>query len=172
MTSIITGEQDAELVKSITKEDVNTLFLTRIHQSSPTRAKISVHLLSQKVKPKKISLAAMEAFESTALEQGFLVDGEKWREELTGDGEPLLAQFVKYWLDTLSRDTPALEKVPQILAALPGLMEKFPAEGDYQGKLKEGVTFIEDAQAFKASLRVSDPPSPLVEWGDLPRSKF
>lgn len=170
----IAGDHDASLVKSITKQEIISLFMSRIHQSSSSRAKMSVHLRSQKPRPKKIGLVAMEAFENTLIEQGIKVNGQKWREELTGDGEPLLSQFTKYWEDTLPVQDPSLtpETLEQIMGCVPALLEQYPADGDYEGKIKDGVHFIEDPKAFKASLRRADPPRPLVQWDDLPMSKY
>ncbi|KZT02312.1 insulin-degrading enzyme [Laetiporus sulphureus 93-53] len=167
-------DHDASLVKSITKQEVISLFMSRIHQSSSSRAKMSVHLRSQKPRPKKIGLVAMEAFENTLIERGIKVNGQKWREELTGDGEPLLSQFTKYWQGTLPVQNPSLtpEASEQIMACVPGLLEQYPADSDYEGKIKDGVHFIEDPKAFKASLRRADPPRPLVQWDDLPMSKY
>ena len=168
------GDHDASLVKNITKADVIALFMSRVHPSSRTRAKISTHLHSQKPRPKKIGLAAMEAFEALLVDKGIAVDTEKWREELAGEGEPLLTQFGKYWQDTLSSQAhPVSPEVAQeLMAALPAIMEKNPAEADYEGTIKEGVRFIEDPKAFKASLKRADPPRPLVHWDDLPQAKF
>ncbi|TFY62947.1 hypothetical protein EVJ58_g3532 [Rhodofomes roseus] len=167
-------DHDASLVKSITKADVIAMFMSRVHPSSSTRAKIAVHLHSQKPRPKKIGLAAMEAFEALLVDKGIAVDAQKWREELTGEGEPLLTQFGKYWQETLSSLSPSIspEVAQELMAALPGIMEKNPADADYEGTVKEGVRFVEDPKAFKTSLRRADPPRPLVNWDDLPQSKF
>jgi len=167
-------DHDAALVKNITKEDVISLFMSRVHPTSKARAKISIHLRSQKPRPKKVSLAAAEAFEAMVLDQGIIVDGQKWREELFGDGEPFLAQFGKYWQDVFSGYTSAVAPATaqELMVALPTFLEGFPAEADYEGKVKEDVHFIEDSHAFKASLRRADPPRPLVQWDDLKISRF
>ncbi|KAH9950188.1 insulin-degrading enzyme [Amylocystis lapponica] len=166
-------DNDADLVKTITKEEVTSLFLSRIHPSSPSRAKLSVHLRSQKPQPQKISNPAMEAFESLLTARGITVDGQRWRSELTGNGEPLISQFGKYWQDTLAGEpavTPEVGKA--IMASLPALLEQYPAHTESEGKVKDGVAFIEDPKAFRASLKAAAPPKPLVDWGDLPTSKF
>ncbi|KAH9928156.1 Metalloenzyme, LuxS/M16 peptidase-like protein [Fomitopsis serialis] len=167
-------DHDASLVKSVTKADVIALFMDRVHPSSSARAKVSVHLHSQKPRPKKISLGAMEAFEALLLDRGIAIDTQRWREELTGEGEPLLAQFGKYWQDTLSSLSPLVspEIAQELMAALPAIMENNPADADYEGTLKDGVNFVDDPKAFKASLRRADPPRPLVNWDDLPQSRF
>lgn len=168
------GDHDASLVKNITKADVLALFMSRVHPSSRTRAKISTHLHSQKPRPKKIGLAAMEAFEALLLDKDITVDTQKWREELAGEGEPLLTQFGKYWQETMSSRSPPVssEVAQELMAALPAIMDKNPAEADYEGTIKDGVRFIEDPEAFKASLKRADPPRPLVHWDDLPQAKF
>ncbi|KAH9950182.1 insulin-degrading enzyme [Amylocystis lapponica] len=164
-------DNDADLVKTITKEDVISMFLSRIHPSSSSRAKLSVHLRSQKPPAQKISNSAMEAFESLVTARGITVDGQRWRSELTGNGEPLVSHFERYWQATLAGEpavTPEVGK--EIMASLPALLEQHPAPTESKGKIKDGVVFIEDPKAFRASLKVSALPKPLVDWGDLPTS--
>lgn len=167
-------EHDASLVKTITRQDVISLFLSRVHPSSRTRAKFSIQLHSQKPRPKKVSLAAMEAFESILLERGVVIDGQKWREDLMVEGEPFLTQCSAYWADILMKQEPNVsgETKQELLAALQTLVERYPAQADDAGKLKDAVRLIEDPKAFKAALRRAGPPSPLVKWDDLTLAKF
>ncbi|PCH37702.1 hypothetical protein WOLCODRAFT_135782 [Wolfiporia cocos MD-104 SS10] len=167
-------DHDASLVKNITKEEVTALFMSRIHPSSPSRAKFSVHLRSQKPRPRKVSLLAMEAFENLLIERGVVVDGQKWREDLVGDGEPFAPQFSNYWQDMLSQDASNIspETLQELLAKIPSILEQFPSQADYEGKIKEGIQIIEDPKTLKATLRRADPPRPLVKWDDVPLSRF
>ncbi|OBZ69128.1 hypothetical protein A0H81_10725 [Grifola frondosa] len=172
-------EHDADLLQSITKKDVISLFLGRVHPSHliiSTRAKCPFifHLQSQKARPPKISIAAMGAFEAAALRRGAVVDQQKWREELAAEGEPLLAQFIKFWQDMFAQEGSLVspEVAEELFKTIPTITEEHPAVSDCDGKLNDGVVLIQDPKAFRASLRISEDPRPVVQWGDLPTSKF
>jgi insulysin len=76
--SSLPGERDADL-EEITKKDV-LLFMKHIHPSSPSRSKLSVHLVSQKLpSPKIITIAAAEAFEDVVRNSQLSVDEDGWR---------------------------------------------------------------------------------------------
>jgi insulysin len=166
-------ENDAKLLDEITKEDVLQLFMSNVHPSSKTRAKLSVHMLSQKPRAPRISLEAAEAFEALVREANLgIEDPSAWRDVL---GEPpfeatALGQF---WLQSLA-DKPQKEA---LLAAIPGLLKQFPVAGETADaenatSSTKDTTFIDDPAAFRASLKVSDDRSPMVEWGDLPLSNL
>ena len=52
---------NADMLDNITKSDVLTLFKSQVHYSSPTRAKISIHLASQKCPPYDIGKLRSES---------------------------------------------------------------------------------------------------------------
>ena len=164
------GIEDAEFLKTTSKQDVLSLFLGRVHPSSKTRSKLSIHAQSQKPRPKHVSRAAAHAFALVVQENGIQVEEDDWNSSLFADREPTEAQFLSYWKNELA-DAP--EGTPdRILAALPHLLERFPAEKDAQGSLTKDVIHIDDIQAFKKSLKVSEYPKPLVAWDDMLTSKF
>jgi insulysin len=166
----LTGIEDADVLGAVSKQDILSLFLTRVHPSSKTRSKLSIHLQSQTPQPKHVSHAAAYAFAQIAHEKGFNLEEVDWSSSLYADGEPSEIQFATFWRDTLTEgSTGAVEK---IFAALPQLTERFPAEKDATGSLKEDVIHIKDISAFRKSLRVSEPPKPLVDWNDLPIARF
>lgn len=170
-----TGQQDAETLKSVTKDDILKLFLSQIHPSSPTRSKLSVQCRSQKPRPKKISAAAVLAFESLVRNAGVSFDETAWLEELGSNPTPSVVDFENHWKGILVEPAVTTEVAQQLLGEIPALVERNPAEVvDEDGVIvkREGVTYIEDVNAFKASLALSEVPKPLVEWGDLPTSKF
>ena len=147
--------------------------MTRMHPSSPTRSKLSVHCLSQKPRPKQISAAAGQAIASLARAAGVAVDDADWREELGSDPAPSIADFEKYWKDVLVEPTVKPEVAQQLLGEIPSIVEKYPAEGDIEDSVKRpNVTYIDDLKAFRATLTRTDTPEPLENWGDLPSSKF
>ena len=163
LTKKTTGSKDVAELATVTKDEVLALFLSHVHPSSTTRSKLSVHSRSQQPRPKHVSIAAAEAFERLVQEAGIAVDGISWREDFAADAEPLASDFTKHWEG---------EAVEKLLVALPELLEMHPARADSEGALRDGVIHIEDPKAFRASLKVSEPPKPLVEWGDLPTSRF
>ena len=165
-----TGTEDADFLGAVSKQDILSLFLTRVHPSSKTRSKLSIHIQSQKPQPKHVSHAAAYAFVQIAHEQGFNLEGVDWNSSLYADGEASEIQFTTFWKNTLT-EGPA-GAVEKIFAALPHLTERFPAERDATGSLKEDVIHIKDVPAFRKSLQVSEPPKPLVVWNDLPIARF
>jgi hypothetical protein len=156
------------LLKTVTKDDVFALFLTHVHPSSPSRSKLSVQMRSEKPRPKKVSAAASREFEALVRSAQLEVDEAKWRESLGDDGTPLLVDFLNYWKQVLS----STEGGSQLLDALPDLVEKYPVEGEGAERLRSDVTYIENLSVFKGDLTPSIDPGPMVQWGDLPVSRF
>ena len=54
----------SKLLETVTKDEMLSLFLTRVHPSSPSRSKLSVHMISQKTRPKRVSVEATTSFEA------------------------------------------------------------------------------------------------------------
>ena len=155
---------------AVSKQDIVSLFLTRVHPSSKTRSKLSIHLQSQKPQPKHVSREAAFGFVQTLHEQGFNLENVDWSRSLYADGEPSELQFTTFWKNTLT-DGPA-GAVEKIFASLSHLTERFPAERDATGSLNEDVVHIKDIPTFRKSLHVSEPPKPLVVWDDLPIARL
>jgi len=155
---------------TVSKQDVLSLFLTRVHPSSKTRSKLSIHAQSQKPQPKRVSRAAADAFVQIAHEEGFGLEDIDWSNALYADGEPSEIQFATFWANTLAAGPAGTAE--KIFAALSQLRERFPAEKDATGSLKEDVVYIKDILAFRKSLQVSEPPNPLAAWNDLPTPRF
>ncbi|KAI0053918.1 hypothetical protein FA95DRAFT_1551697 [Auriscalpium vulgare] len=161
---------DADLLNTITKDEVQALFLSRVHPSSSTRAKLSIHARSQKPPTKHISIAAAEAFVQLAKSEGLPVENIHWKEDLMASGEPTVAEFATFWQKALA-DSPA-EVKQKLLEGVTSILENHPADKDAEGTYKDGVVHIKDVKAFKSSLAVSELPKPLAEWNDLPTPKF
>lgn len=162
--------EDADYLTTVGKDDVLSLFLTRVHPSSKTRSKLSIHVQSQKPRSKHVSRAAADAFAQTVQEHGTEIEGIDWNDSLYADGEPTETQFSAFWKDQLV-EAPA-ETSDKVFAALPHLLEQFPAQIDAQGSLSEDVIHIKDVVAFRKSLKVSEYPKPLVAWNDLPTPRI
>jgi insulysin len=157
-------------LKTVSKDDVLSLFLTRVHPSSKTRSKLSIHVQSQKPQPKHVSRAAADAFALAVQEHGAEIEDIDWIASLYADGEPTETQFSAFWKDSLV-EAPA-ETSDEVFAALPQLLEQFPAQQDAQGSLSEDVIHIKDIVAFRKSLKASERPKPLVAWNDLPTPRI
>ena len=104
-------------------------------------------------------------------ENGIQVEEADWSSSLFADGEPTEAQFSSYWKNAFADAPEGTSASDRIFAALPHLLEHFPAEKDAKGSLAKDVIHINDIQAFKRSLKVSEYPKPLVAW-DVLTSKF
>lgn len=149
------------------------MFKNRVHHASSSRIKLSVHLKAQKPRPKRISEAALTSFIEGLEKKGVTVDQSKWREELFSNGEPALTQAAAYWQGVLSNESSITQdEVKTILQALPKFADEAPALSDYEGKLREGVSVVEDPKSYRSTLRLTDMPKPVVEWNDLPNSKL
>lgn len=156
----------------MTKKDVLELFMTRVHPSSSKRSKLAVHMRSQKPNPQKISTAAAQAFESIVRAQGVAsIEEGGWQSEI-GSDPPTVAAFAKYWQKVLVESGLTPEAMQELSMKMPALMEKYPAEVMDDNAVREGATYIENVSEWKEGLAVSDKPKPLVEWGDLPISKY
>ncbi|KAJ7723946.1 Metalloenzyme, LuxS/M16 peptidase-like protein, partial [Mycena maculata] len=161
------SEKDAEFIKDVTKEDVLKLFLSDLHPASPTRAKLSVHMRSQKPRQPRVSSAAAEAF--TALVREKNLDGvteTTWKDAPSGDENPQLPDFEKYWSGAVGGTAGGQD----LLCMIPDLVARYPVPGESEDAPRPGVTYITDVETFKQGLVASVDPGPMVQWGDLPVS--
>jgi len=159
-------EKDADLLQTITKGDMLESFLKQVHPSSLTRSKLSVHMVSQKPRPKRVSASAAEAFEILVHRILPEVDEKAWRSSVDEEG-PSLIEFEKYWVKVLNS-----EEGKKLLVQLPSLVDKYPVEGEDDDYRAPNATYIEDMRAFKVGLTASVDPGPMVEWNDLPVPRF
>ncbi|KDR81747.1 hypothetical protein GALMADRAFT_58881 [Galerina marginata CBS 339.88] len=160
------NEKDAVFLTGITKNDILQLFLSRVHPSSKTRSKLSVHMISQKSGPKRVSVSAAEAFENLVHEAFPDIDEKAWRSAVENNN-PTIIEFGQYWLKTLNS-----EEGKKLLAQLPDLVDQHFVEGEDEDRPRSNVTYIEDKKAFKQGLTPSVDPGPMVEWNDLPVPRF
>lgn len=172
---MILGTIEADLIASVAKDEVLALYRSHVDPTSSARSKLSVHLKSQKPRPAKISIAAMEAFAQKVAEKGYTVDEEAWRDALAVDGDAALDKFGKYWRDALlaQAGTVPPQVAQGLTAEVPVLLKQYPAaDAKEEPVVDEQAICIQDPKAFRASLLVNERPRPLVEWGDLPTSRF
>ncbi|KAF9469217.1 Metalloenzyme, LuxS/M16 peptidase-like protein [Collybia nuda] len=163
------NENDAQLLKSITKDEVLAIFLTHVHPSSLTRSKLSVHMCSIKPRPKRVSVAASEAFTTLVREAELDVDQSSWKESL-GDGTPLISDYINHWQQVIASKNSTEGK--HLIDLIPGLVAKYPVEGEGKDRIHPDITYIKNLQTFRAGLKVSVDPGPMIQWGDLPVSRF
>ena len=142
-----------------------SLFLSSVHQSSSKRAKLSVHCVSRKPQPKKLSSIALLEVDA-ALEKHKITLPADWMEKLP---ETRTVSDTLQLLKEAIHDSAAAVTVENELAAL---AEKYPDESDRHGILPVGYVPIEDPKKFRDSLQVAEGASPLVDWGDLPVSRI
>ncbi|KIJ69177.1 hypothetical protein HYDPIDRAFT_105764 [Hydnomerulius pinastri MD-312] len=154
--------EDADLLENIGKEQVLELFRERVHPKAPKRSKLSIHLQSRKP---RVSAKAMEAFKTLIKEANITVHFAELKEKF-GEENPVAADFIKVWHDTLTEGLLSEDITRGLMEQIPALMKQHPVENT--DTLPSGVTRIENLEAFKANLQVSDAPRPLVEWNDLP----
>lgn len=153
------------------KQEVLDLFLERAHPQAKKRAKLSIHLQSQKPRAPRVGTEAMKAFETRLQEANVIVDVAATREELQ-EANPTAIDFVNTWREVLTEDKVPNAAARDLIEQIPALIEQYPVSGGDPDELPLGVTRIEELKAFKATLQVSDPPQPLVEWNDLPTPKL
>ncbi|OJT08672.1 Insulin-degrading enzyme [Trametes pubescens] len=167
-------DNDANLLENVSKDDILALFRSNVDPSSSDRAKLSVHVKSQQPRPAKITVAAMEAFAQKVAERGYKVDEQAWKDALTADGDASVEKFAGYWRDALLAQASTVDPsiAQELTKVVPELMKTYPAADDGSEVVNEGATFVQDPKAFRASLEASERARPLVEWGDLPTSKF
>jgi len=166
LTKLCLDDKDAALIRTITKSDVLDLFMSKVHPSSQTRSKLSVQMVSQKPRPKRVSSAAVQAFE-VILRQAFPdIDEKAWRNSVEED-IPSLMEFGQYWLKVLTTD-----EGKKVLAQLPPLLKEYPVAGEDDYHKRTNVVYIEDQKAFKAGLLPAVNPGPLEQWNDLPQPKI
>jgi insulysin len=154
------------MLKDVTKEEVLSLFLSNVHRSSSQRAKLSVHCVSRKPQPKKLSSIALLEVDAV-LEKHGITPPPDWMEKLpetrTRPRYPASAKGDHPMIQ------PPLQSLEKELAAL---AEKYPDESDRHGVLPAGYVAIEDPKKFRDSLQVAEGAVPLVDWGDLPVSRI
>ncbi|KAJ3740513.1 insulin-degrading enzyme [Lentinula detonsa] len=158
---------DANTLKDITKDEVYSLFMSHVHPSSETRSKLSVQMRAQKVRPTRISPTASQAYEALVRESGVEVAAGAWKESIS-DETPTIEDFRKYWSEVLANEVQGKELIESIVK----IAEKHPVDGEGQDPPRSGATYIGDMKEFRASLPPSEDLGAMVQWGDLPVSKF
>ncbi|KAF8643775.1 hypothetical protein AX16_008794 [Volvariella volvacea WC 439] len=159
---------DAALLKEITKDNVLELFNSRVDASSPLRTKLSIHIRSIKPRPRGMTREAAEAYEAYLRDKLTSIDPSVWDNSPIREDNLSLRDFATYWKDVLTNE-PEVEK---LLGALASFIEKYPVPGEGEDRIPSAATMIEDLKTFKSGLAHGPNRGPLVQWDDLPQSKF
>jgi len=109
----------------------------------------------------------MKAFETRLQGANINVDITAVREDFD-EVTTTVTEFTKIWREVLAEHQVPDVDARDLLEQIPALIEQYPVPGEEAYGLPSGVTQIEDLKIFKAALRISDPPKPLIEWNDLP----
>lgn len=123
-------------------------------------------MIPQKAKTKKVSPEAAAKAELEIASKFPAVDTKKWKDHL--DETPTQPDFLKYWAGVLGNSDESKTTLLSILK----ITEDYPIPGEKQLENKPLATYLKDIPGFKATLAVAHPTGPLVEWNDLPVSRF
>ncbi|EIN07085.1 hypothetical protein PUNSTDRAFT_53482 [Punctularia strigosozonata HHB-11173 SS5] len=166
-------DQDADLLRSITKAEILDLFSSRVHPDSKQHAKLSIHMKSQKQRAVKLSFEALQEFERS-LKTAVPADSipPSWKEDLgvsEATDEVSAVDLTKYWLEKAGSNSFPKEgggTVTALLNTIPELARKHNTDQDSEEPETE-AQIIEDIKKFRDGLRLSADAQPLVDWGDL-----
>lgn len=140
--------------------------MSYIHPSSPTRAKVSIHLQSRKPRPQKFNVEALLAMEKLALLRGVPSVPPGWNEQLETEGEAVLDVVVAFWKGLLAKEDSGVsaEVAEVLLKEIVDVAGQFPATSPYEGTVPAEAVIFTEARALKETLRVTSPAKPAVEW--------
>ena len=141
------------------KQEVLDLFRERVHPRAEKRAKLSVHLKPQ---APRVNNEAIEAGVH-AVQEARLI--RNIAEEFLG-ADPIVTDCVNPWREVSTEDSDADDR--DSIEEIPAVIEEYPVSDEGVDGLPVGVTRIGELKDFKATLQVSNPPKPLVQWNDLP----
>ncbi|OXG84088.1 insulysin [Cryptococcus neoformans Gb118] len=151
-------ENDVAELRKTTKQDILNVLMTYIHTSSPTRAKLSVHVKSQ-YKGIKFDLASAAPLVKSFTEAGIAVDPAAIQKLLSNN--PTLEQVKEFANSTIDAAANVADDVKvqlkDVVAELKGQEAGPGAEagagpGAEDVKVRPGNVWIEDIQEFKARL--------------------
>ncbi|KAI4209130.1 MAG: hypothetical protein LQ351_007911 [Letrouitia transgressa] len=186
------NEHDANYIRPLVKNDLMEFFNQYIHPTSPTRAKLAIHMVAQS-SPKAVagSISAVEQKEKvisllgkylTSIGAEADVESLTKRFELVdvaGGDQSAIMQAVSTYL-TEDASVPAdqaaqvIEQGQQLLGTvLPSLGIEIQQQPDADGEaLPEApevkpTTFIDDVHLYKAQLALTAGPTPVTELRDF-----
>jgi insulysin len=185
------AEADAAEIEKLTKKDIVDFFNTFMSPKSPSRAKLSVHLLAQG----QAQAANMSSSEKLAKlqekltelleEQEIPVDKDKLHARIktidpsTGNADTVLQVMVAYLVKDLGIDEEEVEELmEQGQAMLGGVLASAGMQTELEmgdkpavnGSATSNAIVIKDVRAYKAQLQTTSGPQPykhITEFEDL-----
>ncbi|EJD02250.1 uncharacterized protein FOMMEDRAFT_109506 [Fomitiporia mediterranea MF3/22] len=145
-------ERDAELITSVTKDEVVSMFKEFVDPTSPNRSKLSIHMRPQRPPVVKLSQQAADDFLATLRRANFFVNPEEYN-SVTGH-EPPAEKVRVHWENVLREQADV--RVEDLLVEFDELVRKHPATGQGPVELSPDVVFISDGAAFREKLVLSD----------------
>jgi insulysin len=163
---MLSDQNDATNLRSITRDDVMKLFMERIHPSSPTRSKLSIHLRSQAIPSPKFSVAASKELLSALQRRGIKVDVDNFHKLLAA--EPRLADVQAFWSSHFKTLSYLSQKhALELLLLMETLTRTHPSEAESDsGVVPPGAQYIHDVSSFKAGLEIAKAASPVEIYDD------
>ncbi|KAL7413771.1 Metalloenzyme, LuxS/M16 peptidase-like protein [Mrakia frigida] len=155
-------EKDVATLRTITKSDLLSFFLSYIHPSSPTRRKTSVHLKTQYVGP-LFNPASAQPIVQTMMENGIPLRMDQFGALMASNPPPGVGQIQAFANECIEQAGESVDKaVKEDL--LKRIKELGVDEGEKKvGVLKEGNVLIEgDVREWKRSLEKTEPARPIV----------
>jgi insulysin len=171
LNDFLRRENDADLLQNVTKQEILDLFSSHVDPSSTSRSKLSVHMRSTKPKPKYVSHAAADIFRTLLQSQG-KIKSQASPSDIAHQSSVLLTDFLQSWSAILTEGGLSKDSLSVVLGQLGPILEEHPAIENVPEPPQPGVTYLDDPARFKESLKISEPPMPVVEWGDLPVSRL
>lgn len=164
------------IIKTLTKDDVATLFATYIHHDSPSRSKVSVHLCSQQTPSPRVSIKAADVLMHHFKDAGVPVKEKEYTAASSLQLSVVLHQ--KTWKDYFDKEDPTFDRkiAAELIEMIPKVAKQFPvqelsgAPGDV--RLREGTVYVDSIPALKRRLMLGPAAIPVEAYSDLAVSKL
>jgi len=167
--------RDAEILQTVTREEVYCLFMEKVHPSSKTRSKLSIHMQSQTASnppSPKFSIAASKAFLEALRSKAVVVKEDDYNR--LSAAQPPLSAVKMFWSNHFKTVSHLSESDTQyLLKRMETLTKEHPAEGSVleaevtAGQLGDDVVHVKDMAAFKAQLTISKAATPVEIYNDI-----
>ena len=161
--------RDVEQIKNTTKQEIIDLFMTHIHPSSPTRAKLSIHMDSQAPPPADATIAFDPTTAATSLVEALAAKSVTLPEDkltllLESDPAPgpeEIRAFAREYVNAATTELSEADRtaLEELIAAV-GEADVDPKKVQ-EARVRSSNVVIEDIIAFKAGLLCSAAARPL-----------
>lgn len=163
------------IIRKLTKDDVAKFFAEYIHQDSPCRAKLSVHLCSQQTPSPRVSIKAADVLMHLFKDAGVPVKEKEYTAASSLQLSVVLHQ--KTWRDYFDKEDPMFDRkiAADLIEMIPKIAKQYPviekgATGE--AKLREGAVYVDSIPALKRRLMLGPAAIPVDSYSDLTGSKL